>query len=226
MRGSRLVTERGDKFNMLEFIEKRKSIKDGAVTKSVGLFRCDCGNEKEYRILDVRTGHTKSCGCIRKECNIKHGQTIGKKLSKEYVAWSNMKERCTNPNTRHFHSYGGRGIEVCERWLTSFDNFFEDMGKSPFKNYTLDRINVNGNYCVDNCRWASMKEQANNTRKNINIEYNFETLSAKGWSEKTGIPASTIIGRYHRGLPTELLFYKGNIPKNIIENYKNENNNV
>jgi hypothetical protein len=219
MRGRRLNIEPGTKFNMLEFVEKRKSIKDGKVTKSVGLFKCDCGVEKEYRILDVKNGHTKSCGCIRKTCNIKHGQTVGGDLSKEYIAWINMKERCTNKNMHHYKNYGGRGIKVCDEWLSSFLHFYEDIGKCPFSSYSLDRIDNNGDYSPENCRWASKKEQSSNTRKNINIEYDSQILNITEWSEKMKIPISTITKRYYRGVPLKLLFYKGFLTQKIINTY-------
>lgn len=217
MKGRKLNIEPGTKFNMLEFVEKRKSIKDGKVTKSVGLFKCDCGLEKEYRILDVKNGHTKSCGCIRKTCNIKHGQTINRNISKEYTAWQNMKERCMNVNKEEYVNYGGRGIKVCDRWLESFSNFYEDMGEAYDESYSLDRIDNNGNYSPENCRWASKKEQSLNTRSNVRINYNSENLTIREWAEKTKIPVSTITYRYYKNMSTEKIFYKGKLYNRTTE---------
>lgn len=207
-RGKRLNIETGTRFNMLVFIERRESIIDGGVTKSVGLFICDCGVEKEYRILDVKNGHTKSCGCIRKTCNISHGQAIGGKLTKEYITWINMRKRCSNKNLK---DYGGRGITVCDRWEESFLNFYEDMGKAPNEAYSLDRIDNNKGYSVENCRWTDRKTQARNTRKNIKIDYLGESLTIGEWSERTGIHPSTIAYRYHNKMSLEDIFYEGKL---------------
>ena len=130
--------------------------------------QCDCGNIKSISYINLTSGHTKSCGCLKIEKLTKHGY-FGKgkiKLS-EYNSWINMKDRCYNPNYESYQHYGGRGIIVCEKWINSFEDFLNDMGMKPGKGYSVDRIDTNGNYELDNCKWSTQKEQCNNKRNNL-----------------------------------------------------------
>jgi len=142
--------------------------------------QCDCGKQTIVRTEYLRTGDTKSCGCLqniqRRDGNKTHG------LSKQgrgsaYVSWMNMKGRCLNPNHRDYAIYGGRGISICDRWL-NFEEFLEDMGHRPSRRHTLDRINPDGNYESSNCRWATPIQQARNTRRVIMILHEGSCISA------------------------------------------------
>jgi hypothetical protein len=114
-----------------------------------------------------------------------------------YKPWQNMKNRCRNPKTTHYKDYGGRGITYCEKWET-FEGFYEDMWPSYEKGLTLDRIDVNGNYCKDNCRWATIYEQANNKRRNLIYTYNGETDTLKNLCRLFNKDYSLILQRVRR----------------------------
>jgi hypothetical protein len=131
-------------------------------------------------------------------------RTHGLTHTREYRIWNNMKTRCLNPKTRCYHNYGGRGITICESWL-SFDNFFSDMGMCP-DGLTLERKNTNLGYCKDNCEWATVRHQQNNRTNNFTITYLDQTLTASEWSRRTGIPMDTLKQRALRGLDMDQVF--------------------
>lgn len=148
---------------------------------------CECGGKKVTSSNMLRTGHAKSCGCLnldsQKATHTKHGMVE----TPEHAAWKDMKARCLNPNAQNYNRYGGRGITICSRWLQSFQNFFDDMGKRP-KGMTLERKENNGNYEPGNCIWADRFQQANNTRRNRFIEFNGERHTVSQWARIKGVP--------------------------------------
>jgi len=127
--------------------------------KALWLFTCECGNTTRTTAVDVRSGHTKSCGCLDLERKTDHGMAT----SPEYRTWWNMIQRCTNPKAPNYQNYGGRGIKVCEEWR-NFENFIADMGMRPTNKHSIERKDVNGHYGADNCIWADASTQIANKR--------------------------------------------------------------
>lgn len=146
---------------------------------------CDCGNKVEVTTSNIRSS-TKSCGCLNHKY-ITHGKT----KTKAHRVWMAMKTRCNNKSQACYKYYGGKGIQVCQRWSESFEMFLLDMGE-PSDGMTLDRIDVNGNYEPANCRWADSKTQSRNRSDNRNIEFNGVSMCMKDWADKAGIAHSTM----------------------------------
>lgn len=164
----------GQKFGSLTVISFHGILGTGHKRRSAFNCICDCGAEKVVLGWLLKYRKTLSCGCTRGLKNIKHGFSKKHKQHRLYRIWSGMKTRCYNRNINYFHNYGGRGITMAKSWH-KFENFKSDMYQSYLdhvkihgeKQTTLDRKNNNGNYCKSNCRWATKKQQANNTRKII-----------------------------------------------------------
>lgn len=162
------------------------------------LCKCVCDEETVVAGGCLKSGNTKSCGCLHKEIvsNMltKHGHNSGRGKSRVYVSWDGMMQRCTNPNFKQYEDYGGRGIKVYGRWR-KFENFLEDMGNPPTTQYSIDRINNDGNYCKSNCRWATRKEQANNRRNNRLETHMGKTQCLTHWAKEFGMCKETVRNR-------------------------------
>lgn len=171
--------------------------------------RCDCGKETITRARSLWTGNTRSCGCLQKEKASKvwktthttHGES-GTRLNKIHRA---LKQRCNNQKNPAYKDYGGRGITVCEEWAQSFEAFRDWALANGYRDdLTIDRIDNDGPYSQENCRWISMKQQCNNRRSNRIITYNGESHTVTEWAELTGINYHTLMGRlYGRGWNAE-----------------------
>lgn len=164
------------------------------------LCRCSCGNTTVSPGYELRKGLIKSCGCSKIEqmskLNYKHGHSKSNSRSREYSAWLNMKNRCYLPSKPDYSRYGALGITVCDRWLSSFENFLSDMGICP-EGYSIDRINFSGNYEPSNCRWADAKTQSNNRKNILQITYNGKTQSVSQWCDELNLKHRTIRARIY-----------------------------
>lgn len=157
-----MIGQRFDRLIVIAFHDRNPQTR-----KLRWLCQCDCGKTKLVFGNNLRRGNTKSCGCLQKEITVdrstKHGHTNKTAVSGTYHSWREMKSRCYNPKRKFYKHYGGRGITVCDRWLESFDNFLADMGERP-NGKSIDRIDTNGNYEPNNCRWATQTQQIHNRR--------------------------------------------------------------
>ena len=161
--------------------------------------KCDCGNIKNVTSSNLK-GKTKSCGCLKRELEVKHKMT-GTKL---YNTWTHMKSRCFNSNDKHYKDYGGRGITVCDEWKDNFQSFFDwSMSNGYADNLTIDRKNNNGNYSPENCAWSTNKEQQRNKRNTCYLTYKEKTQSASEWAEEYGISVKTLTRRIRDGWSIE-----------------------
>jgi hypothetical protein len=167
------------------------------------MVRCDCGNERWVQHPALRNGLTISCGCWAREKIRATGTRHGMHASPEYRAWKSLRERCTDPRSKSYPSYGGRGITVCPEWGASFDAFYQDMGPRPSPQHSIDRIDNDGPYSRGNCRWATKKEQSRNHRKNRLITHAGRTMPLAAWADEAGISWAAMVGRMKRGWSME-----------------------
>lgn len=156
---------------------------------------CECGGTTITGTHELRSGNTKSCGCFGKEQLDSFRKTHEKFDTPEYDTWCHMKNRCYNPKDVGFKDYGGRGITICNKWRHDFLLFFNHIGPKPPGNYSVERIDNNGNYEPGNVRWATPKEQTNNQRSNHNITFRGVTMTRAQWAEALGINKGTLSSR-------------------------------
>ena len=157
--------------------------------------RCQCGVVTTVRHRNLQGGRVRSCGCS----HFTHGQTG----TPEYLIWHAMKQRCMNPRSPQYPNYGGRGIAVCDRWQQSYLIFLGDMGERPSKKHSLDRIDNDGPYSPDNCRWGTREQQNNNKRTNRFLIFHGETLTISQWARRLHVHFCTLQYRLRRGWSVE-----------------------
>lgn len=182
----------------------------GIVKESLGETRqqtmlrciCSCGNETNILPYQFKNGAIKSCGNCRTKAGIRDGRSL--RNPKLYAVWNQMIERCENENQKWYHRYGGRGIKVCTEWhnYCNFEKWVESVGGKP-ERMSLDRIDNDKDYCPENCRWATQKEQTRNQSRTIVIEFNGKSQSLADWADELGIKWVTLHNRYVRGWSVE-----------------------
>lgn len=202
----------GQRFGRLVVVDRAENRNKRTMWNCV----CDCGNKVIVGGKDMRSGKTVSCGCYHKEHyatpprmtgtenpSYKHGKSD----SKLFWIWSSIVQRCTNKNNKGFHLYGARGIRVCDEWINSFEAFYEwAMANGYSEGLSIDRIDNDGNYCPENCRWADTVTQSNNRRCNIIVTRNGETHTLAEWAKIKELPYKTLYMRYRRHGDIENLF--------------------
>lgn len=187
----------GQKYNRLEVVER-------VYGKALTAFscRCECGALICVNAVNLKNGHTKSCGCLladkNRELRLSHGHTANDRHgTKTYKSWLNMKDRCSRVESHSYPRYGGRGIKVCSRWM-KFENFLADMGEQ-LPGMSIDRIDNNGNYEPQNCRWATKQAQANNRRTSVEMTAFGKTQTLAEWSREIGISQQSMQDRIRAG---------------------------
>lgn len=166
---------------------------------------CSCGGATTATVGSLRSGHIRSCGCLRSEVVATKNHRHGGIRSPEYTAWIGMKQRCNCPGHEGYERYGGRGIKVDQRWQ-SFQMFLSDMGPRPGEGFSIERRDNNGDYTKDNCHWATRREQMRNTSRTRMIEFQGSTRCVKDWADSLGIKYMTLIRRLNQGWSVDRAF--------------------
>lgn len=162
---------------------------------------CDCGTEKDVDYWSLMRGHSRSCGCLHRKMVGDMARKHGESKTRLFKIWCGIKKRCLDQNSSRYSYYGGRGIKICDEWKNDFIPFRDWAKANGYTDeLTIDRIDVNGDYSPENCRWATKEQQANNTRSNHYLEYKGIRRSMMEWCKILGLNYSTIRGRinsYH-----------------------------
>lgn len=169
---------------------------------------CECGNKKTVCASNLKRGTTTSCGCFQKENMSKLKKIHGGYANDEplFTVWCGIRKRCLSPKSHNYANYGGRGVEICEQWLDNYPAFREWSLKNGYcKGLSIDRIDVNGDYSPENCRWVDGLVQQNNRRCNINVIFQNQTHTLKEWSRIRSINYQTLYTRYKLGWETPKL---------------------
>lgn len=170
------------------------------------LCKCECGRFTNSLGPNLRRGTSSSCGCYATEVRSKHGDADNGNVAPEYNTLHGMIDRCSNPNSEHFHEYGGRGIKVCDEWnsLEKYESFLAYMGRKPSPEHSIDRFpNPDGNYEPGNVRWATKQEQAENRKSSIMLTFRGETMCSSRMARTHGLKPSTLTHRLNKGMELE-----------------------
>lgn len=203
IKGMRRIDISGQRFNFLTALRRVGATKDKG-QNSLWECRCECGNKKVLQIGSLKNGTTKSCGCMKPKLISASRTTHGITNTDIFRIWQGIRTRCENPRSKSFRRYGGRGIRLCEQWH-DVTAFAADMGERP-PGMSVERIDNDGNYSPENCRWATRREQQNNIRTNTKLTYRGARRTVAEWSRELEIPAYLIYARYKRGWRTDEIF--------------------
>jgi hypothetical protein len=218
----KLVNLVGKRFGRLKVISEDGDRSGGQVR---WICQCDCGSIKVIRGALLKNGSTKSCSCLQTESRKAAKTTHGLRYSDEYRIWRHMRTRCENKNSPAFRDYGGRGIFVCDRWMI-FANFYNDMGARPSANHSIDRIDNSKGYFLQNCRWATMKEQQRNRRDTKTVFLDGVSASLAEHCENKELKYATVHKRIVSGANMPMAFTKGRLARGSIQRLLKGENHV
>lgn len=202
MGGRPALASLGDSFGRLTVIGAYRNKANKVVTVAL----CTCGCRWEGPIERLRSGETKSCGCLSRETVTARNTSHGMSHKPEYNTWKAIKQRCYTSNPKNNHLYKDKGIKVCDMWAASFDNFYADMGPRPSEKHSIERKDSNKDYCPENCVWATALEQARNTSRVVRLNYMGEDKTLKEWCDALAIPINTIKSRLASGWTVSAAF--------------------
>lgn len=199
------MTRRPLRLEGMTFAELRVIGLDDAMRRQGRYWLCECSCGKKTSVVGTKlvSGHTKSCGHLAsKGVPPTHGDTE----SREYRIWTDIKQRCCNPKRDAYYRYGGRGIKICDRWKDDYAAFLADMGRAPDPKAQIDRIDNDGDYCPENCRWVSQAENKRNKANTRYVEYQGRRMRVAEWADELGVPVRLLNLRYSRGwAPDEII---------------------
>lgn len=225
---SRVDSLVGKKFGRLTVVSREENIRSNTGRSHVMyMCKCDCGNSVVIKAENLRSGNTKSCGCLEKEINKEKSTKHGMTHNRLYNVWQGMKLRCYDKNHKAYKNYGGRGITVCDEWLHDFQAFYDwSMSNgydenAPHGQCTIDRKDNNKGYSPENCQWVTMKEQQMNKRNNYIVSYKGQDVPLSAVAEQEKIDRDTLASRLKKGMTIEeAISYK---KKEIYIEFKGEN---
>lgn len=215
---SKLIDLTGKKFGRLTVLKIDKKVR----RSYYWLCKCDCGTLKSIKGSHLKDGKIVSCGCYQKELATILGTKHGMSKHKLSKVFDTMKDRCYNPNNKSYKNYGERGIKICEEWLNDNKKFFEwSLNNGYEEGLSIDRINVNDNYCPENCRWVNQSQQMRNTRINVYITYKGEKHTLIEWSEILNISYNALQYRRKKKWATEKMFTTPEKPNSHFLTFNN-----
>ena len=187
-----LTNQKFNRLTVLKLAPKHKN-------KIAWLCSCDCGKTIIVLASNLTNNRTRSCGCLKMEKLLQRSTIHNQRHTKIYEVWKTLKQRCFNPTNISYKNYGGRGITICEDWKNNFSSFYEWSMKNGYKEgLSIDRIDNNGNYCPENCRWTDRLTQANNTRTNHFITFRNQTKTIAEWARHFNLPYSNILAKLQK----------------------------
>lgn len=204
-----LIDETGNRYGRLTVVSRAENTKHGLARWNCV---CDCGNTTVVIGNHLRNGNTVSCGC-----RVKEGlhRTHGRSKTRLYRIWQDMKNRCGNKNVPMYYWYGAKGIRICDEWVKDFSVFCDWAMNNGYKDgLTIERIDVNGDYTPDNCKWISRAEQSLNRSDNVFLEYEGERLTVSEWAKKIGVSPYTLYHRVKKGWSAKEVLTVPTMPKN------------